>query len=450
MKKVIQVSMPVIQGFVLCAVALQIVLGAIYIGSNFMTVPQFRDTVIYLEMAEKFVVDEYTGILYPLIVKFFSSISMVPFQVPIYLMQIAVGLFCVYHFVCSWTERKWMALVCALWVNTIPFVAQAHVTVLPHSLVLSLMLLMFLQVLKGTVRHRALRAADWAELLLSYFILTQLGREYLWPGMLFVIWAAFLQFYTHTNKMVMFFVSLLICLVMFVSNLAVYDSMQTPGYYGRMQRSFSSAFFQRVGVNTLNGKYMVYMPDEISQCFSADELNEISQYPYKIKTEFGPTLEARYGAERANELYMELGKLGLGTATKDNLVAIAEDTVSYAMPLGMYTMWQDGELKGATSWNYQQFLGETPVLASAYARICHCLWLLAFGVSVTVYLLAAVRNRKLYVRIWLPVFLCACLYAFYFALGGADTYDYKLALLPMVLSYAPICCLVMQYIFKEV
>ena len=447
MKKVIQVIKPVIQGFVLCAVALQIVLGVIYIGSNFMAVPQFRDTTIYLEMAEHFVADEYTGILYPLFVKLCLGISIVPYQILIYLIQIIVGLFCVYHFVCTWTDRKLLALLCALWINTIPFVAQAHVTVLPHSLAFSFLLLMLLEVLKGTVYRKPLSIADWAVLLCSYTILAQLTQGYLLAGTLLVGWAVCLQLYAQAQKVLWFLVCMLICTGIFVSNLAVFHITQTPGYYGRMQRSLEARFFQRAGVATLSGKFLVYMPEEIQACFTASELDWLNKYPYQIETEFGPTLEARYGKEYADKLYWELGMLGLKTATKATLLDIAEDTIGYAMPLGYYATWQDGELKGATSWNYQQFIEETPELATAYAKICHFLWMSGFAVSVTVCFVAACGNKKFYLNIWVPVLLYVIAYALYFALGGAGTYDYKLSLLPMVLSYAPMCCLFIRYIF---
>ena len=450
MKKIIQVLLPVIRGFVLCAAALQIVLGVIYIGKNFMAVPQFRDTTIYLEMAERFVVDEYTGILYPLLVKLCSSIAIIPYQIPIYLIQIAAGVYCVYHFIYTWTERSITALVCALWVNTIPFVAQAHVTVLPHSLAMACLVVMILQVLRGSVNRRPLTIPEWAELLCSFVILAQLDRAYLIPGMLFVIWGACLQFYNATHKWMLLSVSLLIGISMVVINLAIYDAVQTPGHYGRIQRSFASAFFQRTGVITLNGKYLVHMPEEISQCFTDAELNEIGKYPYKIETEFGPTLEARYGEERADELYMALGKLGLATATKDNILEIAEDLVSYAIPLADYVTWQDGELKGATSWNYQQFMGQAPEFAADYVRICNFLWLLGFGTSMAVCAVLAVRYKKYHFRIWVPMLICLVLYAGYFAMGGMETYDYKLSLLPMIMSCAPMGFLVFKYIFEEV
>lgn len=450
MKKIVQVLLPVIRGFMMCAAALQIVLGIMYIGKNFMAVPEFRDTTIYLEIAERFVVDEYTGILYPLLVKLCNSISLIPYQIPIYLIQIGLGVCGVYHFVHTWTERKVSAMVCALWINTIPFVAQAHVTVLPHSLAMTCMVIMILQVLKGSVYRRPLTIIEWAELLCSFIILAQLDRAYLLPGMLFAVWGACLQFYNATHRVMLCGVSLLIGIGMLVVNLAMYDSVQTPGHYGRIQRTFASAFFQRTGVVTLKGKYQVYMPEEVQEAFTGAELDQISKYPYLVETEFGPTLEARFGQERANEIYIALGKLGWSTATKDNILDIAEDIVSYAIPLGTYTRWQDGELKGTTSWNYQQFIGQAPLFSVNYARICSFLWSFQFGLSAVACILLAVRHKKWCCRIWLPTVVCVLLYAAYFAMGGMDTYDYKAALLPMILSCAPICYLAFKYIFKEV
>lgn len=444
MKKVMKVLAPVIRGFVLCAVALQIILGVVYIGENFMAVPQFRDTTIYLEMAKHFVADEYTGILYPLLVKLCYSISFLPYQVPIYVLQIAAGLYCIYYFVNTWTERKGLSLACALWINTIPFVAQAHVTVLPHSLAMSCMVLMFLQVLKGSVFGRPLRIMEWAELLCSYTILAQLTRGYIWVGTLFVIWAACLQLYMPAKKFLWFLISMLVCTGMLVSNLAIYNATEHAGYYGKIQNSLSSVFFQRTGVITLTGKYMIYMPEEIAECFTDAELNDFNRYPYKIETEFGPVLEETYGREHAGKLYRKLGILGLTTATKDNVIAMGKDAVSYLLPLAGYDSWQDGELEGATSWNYQQFLGEAPAHASAYAKICHLLWSLGFWTSLAVFVALAVYHRNFRLRTWLPAVICLLCFAGILTLNGTGAYDYKMALFPMILSYAPIGILVIK------
>ena len=443
MKRVINGFWPVLRGFLWGFVGLQIVLGVYYIGNHFMVVPQFRDTLIYLEMTEQFVMDEYTGLLYPVLVKVCYSLLGEFYFIPIYLLQIIAGLFCVYHFICTFTEKKILAAACSLWLNTIPFVAQVHVSILPHSLALCCMVLMLLEIVKGAVQRRPLMLGEWAVLLCSFTILCQLTRGYIWVGTLFLIWAAGLQFYKSTHKGIMCLITLLICAGIVVCNLAIYHGTERTGFYGRIQNTPQAIFFQRTAGPILSEKYMIYMPEEIETCFTGAELDMFGRYPYKVQNEMGPVLEARYGKERAAEIYVELGLLGLETATKDNLISFAEATISYAMPLMTYGTWRDGQVKGMTSWNYQQFTGQMPVLATAYSNICYKLWLIGLGLSVIILGAMAWKQRRLQVRIWLPALCFLGLFGALLALKGAGVYDYKLALLPMMLGYGPICILLL-------
>ena len=440
MKNVYKIILPVVKGFVYCAMAIQIVLGVLYIGRNFMAVPQFYETERYLVMAETLVIDEYAGILFPLLIRLCRLIPLIPYQIPLYLIQILVGILSVYHFAGTWTEQKGVAIGCSLWINTIPFVAQAHVTVLPHSLAFSFLVLMLLEVLKYTKNKEPLVITDSAVVLCSYVILVQLGREYFFAGTLLVAWAVLLQLYHKKQKALMLGVTVLISLGVLVSNLAIYEVTQTKGSYGRIQRSFQAIFFQRVGMSTMTDRFMIYMPEEMGESFTSNDLEEFAKYPYRLQYEFGPMLEARYTRNYANGLYWKMGLLGFGNATKDSLQSIAEDTLNYVLPAGMYFTWLDGNEKGITSWNYQQFIKQAPELSVTYVKICQYLWLFGFALSTAVGIIVVCHRRKLYVRIWLPTVIFVAAFGLYFALQGANIYDYKLALLPLALGYAWIAC----------
>ena len=356
MKKIAKFSWSVIKGFVFTTMVLQIVLGAIYIGRNFMTVPVFQETTRYLQMAETLRIDEYTAVLYPLLLRLLSGITFIPFQIPLYVLQILVGIFSAYHFANTWTEKKSTAWLCSLWINTIPFVAQAHVTVLPHSLAFSFLILIFLELFKGIRHKQPLSMTDFAIVLCSYTLLVQLGREYFMPATLLLLWTVFLQLYQKANKMLLMGVTMLISLGIFISNAAIYQTTQISGANGRIQRSMEAALFQRLGMSTMTDRFIIYMPKEIEECFTGEELENFARYPYRLQEEFGPVLEERYGKQYANELYWKMALLGFGNATKDNLLDITEDTLGYAFPAGMYFTWRDGDLKGLTGWNYQPSL----------------------------------------------------------------------------------------------
>ena len=438
MKKFAKFSWSVIKGFVYTTMVMQIVLGVIYIGRNFMTVPVFQETTRYLEMAETLRFDEYTAALYPLLLRFMSSIAFIPFQIPLYVIQIAVGVLCAYHFAYTWAEKKHTAWLCSLWINTIPFVAQAHVTVLPHSLAFSFFLLISWKLFKGIRRKEHLSMIEFTVVLCSYTLLVQLGREYFIPATMLLLWTTLLQFYQKSNRFLLVCVSILISFGVLTSNAAIYQTTQIPGTNGRIQRSMKAALFQRLGMSTMTDRFIIYMPEEIEECFTGEELEIFARYPYRLQEEFGPVLEERYGKQYANELYWKMALLGFGNATKDNLLDIMEDTFNYAVPAGMYFNWRDGNLKGLTGWNYQQFIKQAPQLAAAYAQNSQVFWLIGLGASIIAVIVLMTQRKNLLIRLWVPTGIYIMVNALYFAMQGANVYDYKLALFPLALSYAGI------------
>lgn len=440
MKKIAKFSWAVIKGFVFTAMVLQIVLGMIYIGCNFMTVPVFQETTRYLEMAETLCFDEYTAVLYPLLLHVFSGITFIPFQIPLYVLQILVGIFASYHFAHTWIEKKSIVWLCSLWINTIPFVAQAHVSVLPHSLVFSFFVLIFLELFRGLKHREPLSMTDFTVVLCSYTILVQLGREYFMPATLLLLWTAFLQFYQKSNRLLLFGVTGLISLGIFISNAAIYQTTQNPGANGRIQRSVEAAFFQRLGMSTMTDRFMIYMPEEVRECFTGEDLENFARYPYSLQEEFGPVLEERYGKQHANEIYWKMALLGFGNATKDNLLDIGEDTLNYAFPAAMYVTWRNGDVKGLTGWNYQKFMEKAPLLSVSYVKISQFFWLIGFCASVLAVFILETYKKNFFVRVLMSVGTYIIVNALYFAMQGANVYDYKLALFPLALSYAGILC----------
>lgn len=449
MKKVLNVLLPIIKGFTFCAIVLQIILGALYIASNIMTVPAYWETIIYTEIAEQFVLDEYMTYLYPMLIKVCSMLPILNYQVLIYVLQIAVGLFCVYKVATGWTDNKKAAVVCALWVNTLPFIAQAHVTLLPYSFVWALMAVMVSFVAKATYEKEALSFVEWFHLLLGFTLVAQLDKSYLIVTSLLLVWAIGLQIY-RTNKIIL---SMLISVIMFASvlacNLGIYQITQTDGYYGRMQRSVEAALFQRVGMSIMTEDLIYYMPEEVKESFGGKELETFKKYPYQLQRNFGPTLEARYGKERANEIYLELGLLGFDNATKESVYAIVTDMLNYAFPMGMYKTWRSADDMGATSWNYQQFVAKAPELSTFYIHASQLIWEIGFLLSIIAGILSFSANHKNSIRVGLMLIGYMLIFGLFFALRGTGIYDYKISLLPLTIGCVPICWTCIHYLTKQ-
>lgn len=448
MKKIGNFILYVIKGFVLSAVAFQILFGIVYIVGHLGSVPKYYETTLYLKMAETLVIDEYTGMLYPLLIRLCSLISLIPFQIPLYLIQIGIGFFSVYYFVYTWSERQGISVFCALWLNTIPFIAQAHVTVLPDSIAYSLLVIMLAEILRCMRRRISLSMTGIAIVMGCYLILGQISREYFFAGSLLAVWAVLVQLYSKWKKAVVFLITMLICIGMIVGHFVLYHVTQSVGSYGRIQRSISASLFQRVGMSTMADKFMIYMPEEVKETFSGNELEEFARYPYKVQNEFGPRLEAEYGKKEANKIYRKMAFLGFGNATMDSIESMTEDMFAYMLPGSMYLTWRDGKTREITSWNYQQFIELEPKMSVLYAKVSQAFWLIGFSVCVAVCMIQALRAKKLYLRSWFPITVYIALYAGYFTVFGAIGYDYKLALLPLVVSYMPIIY-IMMWVSKD-
>lgn len=449
MKKVLEKLLPLVKGFVLCGVFLQIVLGILYIGSNISRVPAYWETTIYSEIAEKFILDEYMTGLYPLLIKVCKGISFIPYQIPIYLLQILLGLFCVYKIAMGWIGNRKMSVICALWINTLPFVTQAHVTVLPNSFVWTILMVLVSIVSEATYHKKAVHFKEWTYLLVGFTLICQLDNSYLIPALVLLIWATNLQLYYGSKKIRFLLFGIVSCIGVTVCNLGVHYLTQTPGYYGRMQRSVEAAFFQRVGTSIMEDKYFPYMPVEIQYIFMGKELDAFQKYPYQLQRNFGPTLEARYGKERANELYLELGRLGFENATKETVYDIVTDTLNYAFPLGMYKTWENDGAMGATSWNYQQFIEKVPELSAFYMHASWFVWSVGFLASIIAGILTFGTQHKNGVRLGTYLVSYVLIYGAFFALRGTGIYDYKLALLPLAISQIPVCYSGVRYLFKQ-
>lgn len=449
MKNKLKSLLPIIKGFAFCGIALQIVLGILYMVGNMMTVPEFWETTIYAEIAEQFVLDEYMTYLYPMLVKVVKFIPIVNYQIIIYILQIFAGVFCVYKIATGWTENKKAAVLTSLWVNTLPFVAQAHTTVLPHSFVWTLLAIEVSIVAKATHEKTVIPFRDWSYLLLGFTLIAQLDKSYFIVTLLLLIWAVGLQIYQKNKKSLSLLAGFLACVSVIACNLGIYQLTQTNGYYGRMQRSPEAFLFQRVGMGIMTEDLIYYMPEEVKELFTGKELENLKKYPYQMQRTFGSTLEARFGKERANEIYLELGLWGLQNTTKETIYAIVTDTLHYAFPMGMYGNWDEDGSLGATSWNYQQFMANYPRLSAFYMHTSYVLWLIGFAAGIVVGIRSFSHKHKHILGLTILLIIYILLYGVIFALRGTGMYDYKLALLPLALSQVPGCYCCIHYLKKQ-
>ena len=72
----------------------QILLGILWIVGNIMKVPSFQESVELFQMSSNLLLDEYTGILYPLLIKgiqFATNRTPIPTCTVLYILQLGLA-----------------------------------------------------------------------------------------------------------------------------------------------------------------------------------------------------------------------------------------------------------------------------------------------------------------------------------------------------------------------
>ncbi len=236
----------------------QILLGVVWILCNFPSGWSFPKSEYYISVAESKLLDEYTGILYPALIKGFRVVAGllgVSFEGLLYLCQIIAAFVCnsVFVLLCRWDRecinscrRKELlyAGFGGLYLMTVPLCVQWHLSILPHSFVSSLFLLLL------GLCVRAAGNSDYCDYKLAinigilWWLVTLLAPDYWWFGLVPAIYAAYLL--SRKNGLRGFACFVLVAVVASTLSVGANKMVQIPGSSGKIQKTLGASMVSRM------------------------------------------------------------------------------------------------------------------------------------------------------------------------------------------------------------
>lgn len=438
----------IVAGLLAIGMTVQIVMGMVWIACNFPSKWQFLETESYVRASASFVMDEYTGVLYPLLIRIAGMVMGIfglPYEILIVLGQLLIALLCYCAFwkLCGVSGRLWSGkgIFMGLYLLTVPLCAQWHLTVLPQSLTCSLyMLLLGLCI-------RAIHSKEYRNRVLMYQVsgiwgaVTLLEPDYWYLAGIPVVCAAVLVSRHGSWKRLFQTVMLLVAVTL------VFQGgnrlMQIPGSGGRIQKSLGAAMVSRLVWPNFGTNYY-FWPEEIKAVMTQEQGVEISQYADNVQLVFGPMVERAYGREHADELYWQMAIRCLGDRTREIVTAVGKDFVAY-----LFAPWKvkdqlDGSGLSYSGWNYGKMRTAVPkwtrwymdygLVSFRFGIVAAVLYGLTFFTgSVTTS--AGKKERK---GIWLFSAICVLSQVLWYTLSAAGMMDYKNVLSVIQLWYAAI------------
>ncbi len=437
----------IICGILVIGMSVQIVLGLCWMFFNFGHFQDFGDSLHYIEISKNFVCDEYYGILYPVFIWLAMKIeafTYIPYYCILYIFQLVMAFYATYSFLLVCKIIQPMSIkninIKGIWgclcVITIPMIMQCHLAVLPHSLTLSLFLILISKVLVMLDHPSKMSAKSIVKVAPLWLAMSLLMPEYKLlagaPIFLVVIYAVVNTWKSNKRKagfkVAAFIVSL--GLILAVSSLT-----QTPGSYGRMKKTCASSAVSRFVWPWFYLNYNFWSWD-IKDVMDVDASRNISWHADNVINEFGPLIEGQYGADRAQELYWQMIKTSSDIHTKDIVIAVGRDALAYSVPPIMFMeSLVNGGFESYFGRNYEIMKTQKPGLTKEYIDFSN--WWFVAGIVFSGILLLGFRKRlKLEQPIKTTFFLLSAgVIIAYYTLSGAGIMDYKNSIFIMTLWY---------------
>lgn len=427
----------------------QIVLGLLWMFCNFFSFQEFEESYFLLKVSRSFLCDEYTGILYPLLIgaaRGIASVIPAPYYCFLYLAQLAAAFGAAVFFWKCLDEHsvfKCLALV------TVPIVMQCHLAVLPVSFTCSLLLCQVGIVLKkrGAAEPSETAGAfsevrDLAGLGVLWLAETLLMPDYLWLGAMPVLFFAIRQIVWLSQSAKRQMMSVILVTAAFLGMVpGVFGLTVQKGAYGRMEKSLQAALMRR-NVGSCFGVVYAQWPEELKNALSDEDITFCLEHSGGMKEILGDRVEKTLGRQKAGEIYRRMAALGWKRNFREVRREMAMDFAGYAFAPLMQNLYLEADsYKSFGSGNYEVMRTCAPRIT--YAAVWYGGFWFAAGIVLTL-LLTGVRCLQgisgmagTSGKIFCVLFLSAI--CIWYTLDGYGVMDQKSSLIVTVLWTAWMC-----------
>lgn len=364
-----QVITKLIERVIFLLAGIQVFWGVVWIACNITVVSRFAESDLLLQASRDFVLDEYMGILYPLLLRI-TSVAGGGYCVLVYLLQLGVAFVAYSYFLKKVfgtffaKKHKISVYLMAAYIVTFPVILQGHMSVLPYSLASSMLVLVLAQLKLLLAEEGAMSAKSVISVGVFWVIAALLLPDY---GIILGVVVSLGFMICGWKKERRWRVLLLTLFVAVACMGSVLSLTQTPGSLGRIQKSAGAVMLSRFAWPYME-RNSFFWSEEVKATFDNTDFVQISLYPERIMYEFGPRLEETVGKEKADSLYWQMAIDSVKIGKKEALSALGRDLLlNVSGPVGIQLQWQGVGVSYA-GWNYDRLAENAPIITRYYVN----------------------------------------------------------------------------------
>lgn len=430
MQKAIRHILQVMSRVLFTGLSIQIILGFTWIIGNLGDFQEFGDSLSYLQISDNFMLDKYTGALYPVLLMLARGIEgllRIPYTYVVQVLQLGAAGCAGYFFLNkAGVQGRWLKMWGSMVLLTFPMIAQCHLAILPNSLLLSALLAELAFVADVLQREEYLHCKQLFSINLCWLAGALLVPEYLWFGAVPVVLLLGYNFVRFRKQTGMRYVYHVILVAAFVGMIVgIGDLTQREDACGKPVKTIDSVLLSRFAWTSLCDYYDEW-PQEMRDACPYNLVVETTQYADNMERLLQPQAENVIGAESAQGCYRQIWKYAWNHNKGQIIHEIVWDVIGYTFPTVAMQMLLEG--RGYDSYvgrNYEIMRRETPRLTKWY--VDYSSWWFVVGMVLTscmeVLFLLLRKNYK----IFLPVIclMVSGVFAVWYTMQGAGMWDYK-------------------------
>ncbi len=393
-------SKRLINNIIYILMGLQMIGGAVWICCNLGQIPRFEESRELLTMSEKLVIDEYTGILYPVCLRLVMTLERLtglPGCAVLYTLQLLAAYLAYGYFlkqVVFYGQEKGQKLrykICFYsgFVVTIPTVLQVHMALLSYSPASSVFIVLLAETSLLWRREPQMSLRRLLGIGLLWVLSAQFNPAYAWLSGV-AVGISFIRYLRLHRQRILGLVS--VCLAAILCVNVLNGAFQTEGSMGKIQKSVGAVMVSRfVWPNFLSYKY--FWGPEVTELWDYAGLAELSTYPEKVIYEFGPQLEKSVGKQAANRIYWEMSMDAVKLGTKNIGLTLLKDGAAYVCPPLTMLVQLQGIGVSYTGWNYGRMKDYAPELTTYYVEYALSAWVCILGLCLVQGILSAKKRQ---------------------------------------------------------
>lgn len=450
---------PAVMGRILIlGFGVQIMLGVVWALVHIGSFQEFQESIFLQKVSESLICDEYTGILYPFLIRIVQGIEKVisiPYFSMIYFCQVATAAGAVWFFLSGFVGFRGAALWKKIWVLlsvlTFPMVLQCLFAVLPIALAVSAFLVQLgvaWRILQK--KENAVNPAKKEEPILHELVFAGIAGltaglfipAYKWFSDLLLLVCAIFEILKSKKKelnenlqngadvLIARIVGVtLITTVFLIAGSKIPKWYTVDGAYGRMQNTWQAVAFRRFAWDDFGELYADW-PKELVDAISQDEIAVCNRYPLRKEWILGRRVDGVYGREKAKEIYGQVQAVAAKVRFSRNGKEMLRDFSYYlfAPPAQLYLMEGKGQAT-LSGRNFDIMRQKHPKLTTLFVRYAYGWFTAAMLLSVMIGVLQMFAKDMQEKRKWLRqafwYVVIACAFASWFTMQGGGIMDYK-------------------------